>query len=80
MPRKSRATPDITPVPRELTDEAVHDIVAAAVQWARRDEALIAEMREALTADDHDRLVQAARALCGIERRAGMPEEDQRTP
>jgi hypothetical protein len=39
-----------------------------ATEWARRDEALIAEMREALAGDNDDRLRRAARELCGLER------------
>jgi hypothetical protein len=63
MPRRIAQGIRVTPVERELSDEALDFIVEAALRRA----ALVADLKSALVAGDQARIVAAARRVCGLQ-------------
>jgi hypothetical protein len=60
---KPRAPFRLAPVERELSESDLELIVAAARQRA----ALVAELAGALAAGDHERALELARRVCGLD-------------
>jgi hypothetical protein len=67
MPRASSPIPPITPVERDLTVEAVREIIAIAEAAQARRRELTAAMRAALQAGDQELVVKTARQLVRLE-------------
>ena len=63
MPRRIAQGIRVTPVERELSDEALDFIVHSALRRA----ALVGDLKLALMAGDQARIVSLARRVCGLE-------------